>query len=222
MQRGYRLLAEASIREERLDDAFKAAKKLPEEPHKKTILREIRNGAVKIGDFELYQESSRMVGLDDKDPEDLGEMILVNVERDNLDPVAKMFALLPEDENKQHLFTTVIITFAHHGHMVACERIAKVCNIALTKYQATMAKVNAIRNGWIYDAERAARVLGAELTKEEYMELFVANKDKGLLFEAQESAKKAGIEIDKPVLEALLLAGVKNNRRSVWDVAEMI
>jgi len=222
MELGYRLLAEALIREGRYDDAFEAAKRLPETPHKKSILREIRNEAVKVGGFELYQETSRMLGLDDKNPEDLGEMILVNVEKNNTDPIVKMFALLPESESKQHLFITVIITFAHHGHMVACERIAKACNIALTKYQATTAKINAIRNGWIHDAERAVEFLGAELTKEEYMEIFIANKDKGLLFEAQESAKKAGIEIDKATLETLLLAGVKYNRKSMWDVAEML
>jgi len=216
------LLAEAFIRERRFDDAFEAAKKLPEGANKAIILREIRNNAVTVGKLALYQETSRILGLDEANPEDLATMLLVNVERQAIDEIEKIFNLLPENETKQNLLTTTVLELAYRGNMVACERVAKVCDIRLTKDQAAIAKVNAVRNGWLYDAERAAAVLGRELTKEEYTEMFVANKDKGLLFEAQEAAKRAGIEIDEAALVALLLAGVRYNRKRVWDVAEML
>jgi hypothetical protein len=221
LKRGYELLAEAFIREKRIDDAFTATLKVSEGKAKQYLLREIRNSSVKQGNLNLYRQASEMAGLNGNDKSDIATMLLANLDKNNIEALAELFNLLPDNPTKEHLKTTAIIELAYKGLTIACERIAKVCNIELSKDQARIAKVNAIREGWITDAERAAEMAGEELTKEDYTVMFIANKDKGLLFEAQEAVKRAGIELDEPALVAILLAGVRQNRGSVWDVAEM-
>lgn len=221
MERGYELLAEAFVREKRLEDAFTATMKLSNGKAKQYLLREIRNASVKRGNLSLFRQASKMAGLNSNDESDMATMLLANLEVNNIEVIAELFNLIPESSLKEHLETTVIIELAYKGLMIACERIANVCNIELTKDQARIAKINAIREGWIADAERAAEIAGDELTEEDYTVMFIANKDKGLLYEAQEVAKRAGIVLDETALTSLLLAGVRHNRGSAWDAAEM-
>lgn len=222
MEFGYRMLAEAFLREGRFDEAFEAVSKLPAGKDKTLLAREVRNDSVKSGRLGLYQKASRMIGLDDKNPQDLAIMLSVNINNQALDNMIEIIDLLPDNEIKQELITTAIIESAFRGRIVVCEKLAEKRGTTLTTEEAMIAKEAALREGWISDAERASEMAGVELSKEEYTLMFIANKDKGLLREARETAKRAGIELDVDSLTAILLAGVKNNRGTVWEIAEML
>lgn len=222
MELGYRLLAEAFIRQKRLDDAFSVLDKVPDFSGKSILLNEIRNNAVKTGNLDLYKKVSRVLYVGEYDFGDLASMLLTNVISKKLGPTIEIINMLPSGEIRDHLIITSIIFFAQHGSIIACEKIADACELDLTKDQALIAKTNAIREGWISDAQRAAEITGVKLTKQDYKIMMIANKDKGLLFDAQEAAKRAGEELDEMALITLLLSGVHNNRESVWQIAEMI
>ncbi|HZD58825.1 MAG TPA: hypothetical protein VE439_00015 [Anaerolineae bacterium] len=222
MELGYRLLAEALVREEQLDDVFEATIKLPEGDDKTRLLREIRNNAVKDGRLGLYQRASRMIGLDDKNPQDLAIMLYINIENQVLDRMLDIIDLLPENETKRNLITTAIVESVFRGHIILAEKLAEKRGRGLTREEAMIAKEVAVREGWITDAERAAKVAGVELGPEDYMTMFIANKDKGLLSEAREAAKRAGAELDQDSLTTLLLAAVRNKSATMWEIAEML
>jgi hypothetical protein len=50
--------------------------------------------------------------------------------------------------------------------------------------------------------------------------MHVANKDKGLLNEALLTAERAGLEIEWSTWNAILLAALRYDRSSVWEIAE--
>jgi hypothetical protein len=222
LELGYRLLAEAFIKQRRLEDAYMVLDKLSTSTGKSILLRELRNNAARSGNLDMFQKTSRIAGLDASDISDLASILLINVINNKLSAAIEVINLLPEGEMKQHLIIASILCFAQKGSIIACEKISEASNIPLSKEQALIAKINAVREGWISDAERAAELAGVELSQDDYKIMMIANKDKGLLLDAQEAAKRAGEEIDDMVLITLLLSGVTSNRESVWDIAEMI
>lgn len=222
MKLGYTILAEALIRKRDYRGALKAAENLPKGKGKDIILDEIRNGSVKAGDIEIYQKTSRMRGLPDSDEIDLTAMFLINIDNQDLDVMVRILDMLPDSAAKGKLIDTAIIESANKGHIIICERLAEKRGRDLTKDEALLAKLIAVREGWIYDSERAAKIAGVEVTKQDYMTMFVANKDKGLLSEMLEIGERAGIELDPDSMSGLLLAAIQFNRETVWKIAEML
>lgn len=224
MASGYEILAEAFMREQRYDDAFKAAKMLPDtEPSKELIIREIRNNSVKFGNLERYQEASELIGLEKKNPGDLATIFLVNLDSLNLNEMLRIIEILPNGDEKQQLLDTAITEAAHKGAVAVCERLAKARGRDLTNNELEILRTRCVREGWISDAERAAAIAGIELTREEYTIMVVANKDKGLLNETSIAAGRAGRELNEAILTSLMLAAVRFGRdASAWEIAKIL
>jgi hypothetical protein len=217
---GYSVLAEGFIRKGQFENALTAVKKLPEGGDRNILLREIRNESTKNGYLELYQTTSALLGMAHNDPTDLSIILLANVKRQSLKDMIMVLDQIPEGEMKSRLIDTAIIETLDKGSIIIAERLAKKCNRTLTKEAAMIAKAASVREGWISDAERAAKIAGVELSKNDYIMMHVANKDKGLLNEALLTAKKAGMEIEWSSWNALLLAALRYDRSSVWEIAE--
>lgn len=220
MNLGYSVLAEGFMRKGQYENALNAVKKLPEGQSKNILLREIRNEATKSGNLELYQKTSELLGMAVNDPTDLSIMLLVNVRRQSLKDMIMILDLIPEGEMKSNLINTAIIEILDKGSIIVAERLAEKYNRSLTRDEALIAKAASVREGWISDAERAAKIAGVELDKNDYIIMHVANKDKGLLNEALLTAEKAGLEIEWLSWNAILLAALRYDRSSVWEIAE--
>jgi hypothetical protein len=217
---GFSVLAEGFMRKGQYENALDATKKLPEGEGKNILVREIRNEATKSGNLELYQEASRLLGMPINEPTDLSIMLLANVRKQSLKDIVMVLDLIPEGKMKIELINTAIIETLDKGSIIIAERLAEKYNRALTKDEAMIAKEVSVREGWISDAERAAKIAGVELSKNDYIIMHVANKDKGLLNEALLTAEKAGLEIGWSSWNALLLAALRHDRSSVWEIAE--
>lgn len=219
MSRGYKLLAEAFIRNKELDDALKATEKIEDETYRKLLYREIQNNAVLEGRLDLYQEMSKKLDSEVR-WEDLALLLFANISQGKLSVILDIMNLLPDDETTVKLVNTAIIESAFSGNLELCERLAERRGSPLTRDKFVIIKVAAVRNGWITDAVNAAKSGGFEVTEEDYRIMFVANKDKGHMDYANEAGARAGIELDEISWSSILLAAVRFNRPSAWDIAE--
>lgn len=222
MTSGYSILAEGYIREKRFEEALQAAEHLPESHSKELVVREIRGNAVKTGNLELYKKTSQMIGIKAYPREDIAMIFLVAVGTYSTDAMLAVIDHLPNGNTKTSLLTTAIAELASAGLIQVCERLAEKRGMPLTRDELGIIKISTIREGWIYDAERAAELAETMLTPDDYAAIFIANKNKGLLYETQIAAERAGIQLNTELLTSLLLAAIKHNRPSAWEVAEMI